>query len=321
MKLLVSFVPLMFATYALAQDLTTLRRHVEGQIASLPVVAHFDQPYAGTDNPKQMLDLYLPKNHDSGKALPVIVFVHGGSWNSGDRIKAAQTVLRFPASQNYAAVTVSYRLTTEARWPAQIHDTKAAIRWIRGNAEKFGLDHERIGVWGTSAGGYLVSLLGTSQGHVELDGNIGPFTSLSTKVSCVINQCGPQDFTMPLMYHQGNPVVEDWAVVNLLGHSLADNQEKARAASPVTYVSSDDPPFFTLHGTKDERVDFKHAERIHSALQAAGVASWLLPVIDGGHGFNNPQLEDRISRFFDHYLRDQTVEIISDALPNMKVVK
>ena len=306
------------ATTAFAEDLTAIRKQVEEQVATLPVVAHFDQPYAGTANPKQMLDLYLPKQRKSDQPLAVVVYIHGGAWKAGDRIKSAGNALRFAQTGEYAGVTVSYRLSDEVQWPAHIFDCKAAIRWVRGHAKEYGLDAERIGVWGTSAGGHLVSLLGTSGNVKELEGDLGPFTKLSSRVTCVVNQCGPQDFTMPLMVRDGQPVTEDVAVAALLGGKLAEHREKVIAASPVTYVTPDDPPFLTLHGTKDERVDFKHAERIHTALQKAGVPSLLIPITDGGHGFHHPQLAARIAAFFDRNLRGMKVEISTDPLPDVK---
>jgi acetyl esterase/lipase len=303
---------------ALAEDLSAIRQQVEQQVATLPVVAHFDQPYAGPANPKQMLDLYLPKTRKSDKPLPVIVYIHGGAWKSGDRIKSANNVLRFVQTGDYAGISVSYRLSDEAQWPAQIFDCKAAIRWVRAHAKEHGLDPERIGVWGGSAGGHLCSLLGTTGGVKELEGDLGPHTAESSRVTCVVNQCGPQDFTMPLMFRDGQPVMEDVAVAGLLGGKLAENREKVLAASPVTYVTPDDAPFLTLHGTKDERVDFKHAERIDAALKNAGVPSLLIPVTEGGHGFHNPQLAGRVGAFFARHLRGMKVEIPTEPLPDMK---
>lgn len=299
---------------ASAKDLAAVRQKVEAEIASLPATAHFDQPYAGTDNPKQMLDLFLPKEPNSEKPLPVVVFIHGGAWKNGDRITSSGGPLNFVKTGHYAGIAISYRLTDEAKWPAQIHDCKAAIRWIRGHAEEFGLDPEKIGVWGSSAGGHLVSLLGTSGDVAELEGDLGEFPTLSSRVACVANFCGPQDFTMPLMYRNGEAVGNDPAVADLLGGSLTEMQDVVLAASPVTYVTADDPPFLTLHGTKDERVDFAHAERIHQALTAAGVASILIPVMDGGHGISHPDVSERLDSFFDRNLRGMSVEIPRAAL-------
>ncbi len=286
-----------------------VQKKLAERVATLPVVAHYDQPYAANENPKQMLDLYLPEERSSETPLPVVVFIHGGGWINGDRKPSADRALHFVRSGNYAGVAISYRLSNEAPWPAQVHDCKAAIRWIRGNAQKFGLDSERIGVYGSSAGGHLVSLLGTSGGVAELEGELGEFDSESSRVTCVVNLCGPQDFLMPLMFESGQPVIEDPAVIGLIGGPTAENREKLIAASPVTYVGKEDVPFLHLHGTKDERVDFKHAERIHAALSGAGVSSLLVPVVDGGHGIKHPGVPSLIEKFFERHLRGAEVEI------------
>ena len=304
---------LLLATAAVAEDLTAARKQVEASLAAMNAVAHFDQAYAGTANPKQMLDLYLPKTPKSDKPLPVIVFIHGGAWLNGDRITST-SVLRFVKTGDYAGVSISYRLSGEAKWPAQIQDCKAAIRWIRGHAKEFNLDPEHIGVWGSSAGGHLVSLLGTSGGVKELEGDEGDFDDLSSRVTCVVNQCGPQDFKMALMYKDGAAVIEDPAVVGLIGGPVKDNEAKIVAASPVTYVTADDAPFLHLHGTKDERVSFAQAERIDASLKAAGVPSLLVPVVDGAHRLSHPGLAPLMDKFFRRYLLAQEVEITAGPL-------
>lgn len=309
-----AIIPLITTGLFGADDPSAIRSRNLAVISKLPVEAHFDQDYAGQGNQKQMLDLFLPKERPAGDKLPVLVFIHGGGWTGGDRGPSSGTVLPFVASGKYAGITVSYRLSREAHWPAQIHDCKAAIRWIRGNAAKFGLDPSRIAVWGSSAGGHLVSLLGTTHGVAELEGNIGPFTDESSQVTCVINQCGPMDFAKALMYTDGKPVVEDPAVVALIGGSVAENPDLIKAVSPVTYVTPDDAPFLTLHGMKDQRVDFVQATTIETALEAAGVPSILIGVAEGGHGLNHPALKDRITTFLDSQLCGGTENLKDETL-------
>jgi acetyl esterase/lipase len=290
-------------------ELAQARAKLERKLQSLPITAHFDLPYADTDNPKQKLDLFLPKDRRSTAPLPVVVYIHGGAWKRGDKVHSGSRVLDLVSSGDYAAVTVSYRLCDEAKWPAQIHDCKAVIRWVRGNAAKFGLNPERIGVWGNSAGGHLVSLLGTSGDVKELEGDLGNFPRLSSRVSCVVNQWGPQDLTQPLMFQDGKAVVEDPAVTDLLGGPSTQKRAAALAASPVTHVTSDDPPFLTLHGTEDQRVAFAHGERIHAALTGAGVTSLLIPVVGGEHGVTHPEIPERIRAFLDRYLAGRKAEV------------
>jgi acetyl esterase/lipase len=274
----------------------------------MPITAHYDQPYANTQNRKQMLDLYLPKDRKEGQKLPLVVFIHGGGWINGDRVKAAAGVLRLVRTGNFAGAAISYRLSGEAKWPAQIHDCKAAIRWLRAHADQFGLDADRIGVWGSSAGGHLVSMLGTSAQVKELEGDLGEHKDESSRVTCVVNVCGPQDFLLELA--KGEKIIKpDPAVVGLLGTEQVMKREALVAVSPATYVSADDAPFMHLHGTKDPRVDFKHAERIHAALTTAKVPSHLVPVVDGGHSLKHPGADLRILAFFDRYLRGQNADI------------
>jgi acetyl esterase/lipase len=274
-----------------------------------------DIPYAGNTNERQMVDLYLPKHRATDKPLPVIVFIHGGGWVNGSR-KGAGMAAGAAASGNYAGVSVGYRLSGEVKWPAQIHDCKAAIRWIKGHAKEYNLDPERIGVTGTSAGGHLVSLLGLSDGVKEVDGSIGDFTNLSTRVACVVNICGPQDMAAPLM--QGEAATkDDPAVSGLLGGTLAEKAPEAKAASPLTYVHKGAPPFMTVHGTKDMRVNFNNATKLHEALTKAGNSPILIPVADGGHGFNSPEANKRIQQFFDMHLRGIKAEISSEPAPDV----
>ena len=275
-----------------------------------------DLPYAGTDNPRQKLDLYLPKKRATDKPLPVLVFIHGGAWQAGSKAQGRGAVLRFLRTGEYAGVSVGYRLTDEAKWPAQIHDCKAAIRWIRAHAKEYGLDGNKIAVWGSSAGGHLVSMLGTSGGVAELEGNLGPDTAQSSRVTCVINFFGPEDFIA--MVRQPSSMDRsrgDYPEAKLLGGTVQDKPGVAKAASPVTYASPDDPPFLTAHGTKDPTVPFGQAEAIHEALRKAGASSILIPMEGGGHGFQSEELDQRLRSFLDRHLRGMAAEIPSTPIP------
>ena len=158
------------------------------------VALHADIPYAGTDNPRQKLDLLLPKQRKTDRPLPVIAFVHGGAWLAGDKRSAHGRLARYVQGGEFAGISIGYRLSQEAIWPAQIHDCKAAIRWIRANAKTHGLDADRIAVWGASAGGHLVAVLGVSGGVEPLEGRLGPHTDRSSRVRCVVDYFGPTDF-------------------------------------------------------------------------------------------------------------------------------
>lgn len=266
------------------------------------VRAELDLPYAGTDNPKQRLDLYLPGKPASAKPLPVIAFIHGGGWQSGDKRHAGGLLAAFAQSGQYATASIGYRLTGEATWPAQIHDCKAAIRWLRGHAATYNLDPDRIGVMGTSAGGHLVAMLGTSGDIADLEGPLGPHCDQSSRVTCVVDQFGPTDFGLIAEAHDR----PNGPVARLLGGPARELLETSRAASPITYVSKDDPPFMCVHGTDDAVVPFRQSEVLDEALEAVGVDCVLLKIEGGGHGgFRSPDIADRIGKFFDKHLRGQ----------------
>jgi acetyl esterase/lipase len=278
-----------------------------------------DLPYAATDNPRQKLDLLLP-SEPKGAKLPVVVFIHGGGWQNGDKTGGRRQVADLVATGEFAGVSVGYRLTNEAQFPQQIYDCKAAIRWIRANAEKYGLDPDKIAVWGSSAGGHLVSLLGTSGDVKELEGDIGPNTAVSSRVTCVVNYYGPSDLLT--MGAQGgsharmNHDAPDSPEAKLVGGALQENKDKAKAASPITYVSKDDPPFLQVHGNADPVVPYAQSEALHAALKKVGVASTLVTVEGGGHGQGFPaEAKEIVARFLRHELRgepgqfpDQTIQ-------------
>lgn len=278
------------------------------------VEARFDVPYAGNNNPKQMVDIYLPKKRATDKPLPVVVFIHGGGWSGGDRKGYAGPAAGLAASGNYACVSVGYRLSGEVKWPNQIHDCKAAIRWIRGHAKELNIDPDKIGATGASAGGHLVSLLALTGDNKHLEGSVGDFTSLSSRVTCVVNFCGPTDMGAPLM--QGEAAkVDDPAVAGLVGGPLKDNAEKVKECSPLTYVSKDAVPIMTVHGTADARVDYKNAEKLDVALKKVGATSILIPMKGAGHGIPiGPELAGRIQAFWDLYLRGMQSEISSEPI-------
>jgi acetyl esterase/lipase len=320
------FVPLLFVLVGLplfAQDPDAQKLKTLEIAEKSGVDARLDQPYADNANPKQRVDVYLPKKRNGDKPLPVVAFIHGGGWVNGDRMGYASASIQLARTGDYVAVAVGYRLTNEARWPEQIYDCKAAIRWIRAHAKELNIDPDRIGVTGSSAGGHLSSLLGTSGGVKELEGGLGPFTGMSSRVRCVANLCGPEDLTKALMFDkERNPIVKDDAVIGLLGGTYEEKHAEAVAASPMTHVSKDDPPFITFHGDADQRVAFENARAIHAALQKAGVSSLLVPITGGGHGsVGHPEAAKRAKAFFDLHLRGVPSEIDATPIPALPEVK
>lgn len=287
------------------------RRNAAGQPGQPPRVpdtirAELDVPYAGTDNPRQKLDLYLPKNPKSDKPLAVAVYIHGGAWQGGDKRGGFGTVVPLVETGEYAGVSVGYRLTGEAIWPAQIHDCKAAIRWLKGNAKKYNLDPERIGVTGTSAGGHLVAMLGTAGEVAALEGTLGEHTSVNSRVACVVDQYGPTDL-LEMGGSHNNPNSPE---SKLIGGAVQENKEATRNASPATYVTKDDSPFMLIHGTNDQVVPYHQSELLAAALKKVGVEALLVPVTGGGHGnFGTPEVATRLKQFFDKHLLGRDVSI------------
>lgn len=228
------------------------------------VQSELDIAYAA-DSPAQKLDLYLPTG-TAAAPRPAIVVVHGGGWRGGDKQRGQWA--RIPAqyaSDGYVAISVNYRLTGEAPWPAQIEDVKAAVRWLRAHAEKHAVDVDRIGAYGNSAGAHLVSLLGLVKQSDGLEGS-GPHQEQSSMVQAVCASATPTDF---LNWREPGAVPERLGRTFLAGpgDTLRD---RARQASPITYAHGDAPPFLLIHGTADRTVPIGQSDRFAKALRAAG---------------------------------------------------
>jgi acetyl esterase/lipase len=232
-----------------------------------------------------LLDLYLPES--TGKLLPLIIWVHGGAWMGGSKDDPSPA-LRF-TTEGFAVAHVGYRLSQEAKFPAQIYDCKAAVRWLRANASKYGLDKNRFVAWGASAGGHLVALLGTSGGVAELEGNVNDLKE-SSRVQAVVDWFGPTDFL-----HIGEPESDlrhnapDSPESRLIDGPLLEHKDLAAKASPITYVSKDAPPFLIMHGDHDRTVPFNQSELLYAALKKPGVDVTFVPMKGAGHGFGGPE--------------------------------
>ena len=275
------------------------------------IEARFDQPYAGTDNPRQRLDLLVPKKRASDKPLPVVAYIHGGGWRNGDKTGGRRRVASYVTSGQFVGVSIGYRLSGEATWPAQIHDCKAAIRWLKANADSLGIDPDRIGVWGSSAGGHLVAMLGTSGNVADLEGKLDSHTAVSSRVSCVVDEYGPTNFlTMNDFPSRIDHLSATSPESLLIGGQITEHEDKVRHASPLTYVSKDDPPFLIIHGTDDPLVPYNQSEVLEAALQKAGVSVSLQTITAGQHGgFRSRELDRRTRLFFEKHLLDKDADI------------
>jgi acetyl esterase/lipase len=255
-----------------------------------------DLPYVEGGHERNVLDLYLPEKAEG--RLPLVCWIHGGGWSAGSKDDCPAAYL---AAKGYAVASINYRLSQHAVFPAQIQDCKAAIRWLRANAAKHHIDPDHIGVWGSSAGGHLVAMLGTTGGVKELEGQGGNLNQ-SSRVQCVVDWFGPTD----LATMGGSHDTAASAEAKLLGGLVPENKEKARKASPLSYVGKDAAPFLIMHGDKDNTVPMQQSEVLAAALKKAGVEATLVVVKGNGHGgpgFNSAENRKLIEDFFAKHLR------------------
>jgi acetyl esterase/lipase len=245
---------------------------------------------------EQTLDLYLPA---FGKPpYPLIIWIHGGSWMYGD--KNEDCVACDYLLGKFAVASVNYRLDTEAHFPSQIHDLKAAIRFLRANARTYKLDADRIGVWGVSAGGHLAALLGTSGDRPELEGDEG-WSKQSSRVQAVCDWSGPTDFNTA--QSQAPPYCkikfsgQSSPVYVLMGGKM--DEKSLAEASPVTYVSKDDPPFLIMHGDKDDAIPPLQSQELYDALKKAGCDVQLVLEPGYGHALGSPEQLKKVKEFFE----------------------
>lgn len=235
-----------------------------------------------------LLDLYLPTKATA--PLPVVIWIHGGGWKNGTKENCPLVWL---SGEGFAVVSLGYRLSWMARWPGQMDDTRAALRWLRANAQKYNLDPNRIAVAGGSSGGNLASIVGVADAPDAAD-----------RVQAVVDFYGASDMlTMPPNVPGPNKTEKDLANSNgakLLGAVPRDRPDLARSVSPLYHVSKDDPPFLILHGDKDPQVPLEQSQRLHAKLKETGVASELVVLPGAGHGgapFNTPEIRAKIREF------------------------
>ncbi|NLH15949.1 MAG: alpha/beta hydrolase, partial [Phycisphaerae bacterium] len=254
--------------------------------------------YVPNGHERQKLDLYLPAK-PSEKPLPLIVWVHGGAWLGGN--KETPPARRFVA-MGFSVASINYRLSQHAIFPAQIEDCKAAIRFLRTNAKKYNLDPARIGVWGASAGGHLVAMLGTTGDDKSFDTGLN--LEQSSAVQAVCDFFGPTDFTkMSAFPGSMNHDAPDAPEAKLVGGPVQEKKEACARANPITFVTRKDPPFLIVHGDKDPLVPMNQSQILYDALKTAGVEATFHIVKDGGHGFHDSDVDRMVAEFFLKYLK------------------
>ncbi|HXI11749.1 MAG TPA: alpha/beta hydrolase [Thermoanaerobaculia bacterium] len=266
----------------------------------------FDIEFANVEGISLKLDLHLPD--DDGVSLrPAIIWLHSGAWITGDRTGGA--AIR-QARRGYAVASIDYRLAPKNIYPAQLEDCKAAVRWLRANAARYRLDPSRIGVFGSSAGGHLAALLGTTGGVAELEGLLEGNAGHSSRVQAVVDFYGPTDLLklndqkLPCYGLNGNDPGLPPSL--LIGCPIQECKEKTDAANPIRYITPDDPPFLILHGTLDCLVPWQQSQILYDALKSAGVDA-TFHLLDGAqHGgapFDDIKYKQAISDFLDRNLR------------------
>ena len=257
--------------------------------------------YSNPDDQHLQLNMARPK--EGTGPFPAVICIHGGGFRAGTRESFNGLCLQL-AERGYVAVTVSYRLAPKYQFPAAVHDVKAAVRWMRANAEKYQVDPDRIGTTGGSAGGHLAQFLGVTSGVKKFEGD-GGNAEYSSSVKCVVNFYGPSDFTKSY-----DASVDAKDVLPLfLGGNLEQERHRHIESSPLYWVTPEAAPTLFVHGTKDAYVAHEQAEWIVERMKAADVEATLMTIEDGDHGFrtSSPDVKEKIEQarfdFFDRHLK------------------
>ena len=240
---------------------------------------HKDIAYGHVDGRVLLVDLYVPQD---AAEPPLLVWVHGGAWRSGSKDRVSLLGL---TSSGYAIASVDFRQSGEAPFPAQIHDIKAAIRFLRAEAPTYGYDAERIAITGSSSGGHLAAVVGVTNGHAELEGEVGNHLDQSSSVQAIVDYYGPTNLAsiLPQSTPHGLSVREP-ALDLLLGGQPDAVPELAELASVVTHVDATDPPLLILHGDQDPQVPINQSHELHGAYKERGLTVHFEVVHGAAHG-------------------------------------
>ncbi len=264
-----------------------------------------DLVYSQTPQGDLLLDLYLPASGAAGP-LPVVLFFYGGAFEMGNKHQVALYDIHTLPLDGFAVVSIDYRLSDRAVFPAQLEDAQNALRWIQVHAEQYQLDANKIGVWGMSAGGMMASLVGTGAVPAALS------AKTNGRVQAVVDYYGPSDFLQGDEHAlQGADL--NWSAADswpsrYLGGAIGEHPERVAATNPISYVSADDPPFLLVHGDQDKIVPFHQSEILYQALQQAGVEVELYVVNGGDHArggeFGSLELHRKTVGFLQQHLQE-----------------
>ena len=262
-----------------------------------------DINYAGDTLVYHNLDIYLPK--EVKESYPVVIHIYGSAWfsNSSKGMADLGTICNALLKAGYAVVTPNHRSSGDAKYPAQINDIKAVVRFVRGEAEKYHFDTSFIGISGFSSGGHLSTLTGTSGNNpsytvgekvYDLEGNVGNYTSLSSKVDAVCDWSGPID-----LLHMDCKGARDMKFLPeeaVMGRPFEGNADHDMALNATTYADKDDAPVIIFHGTEDNVVPSCQGEWLHEVLDKAGVYNEVNIVAGGGHGWGPMYTEENLGK-------------------------
>lgn len=267
------------------------------------IVSFQNIPYANDTLKKHLLDIYLPAN--AKKNVPLLVWVHGGAWMSNDKYadmgymsKTIHAILE----KGYALASIDYRHSTTAIFPAQIQDCNQAVQFLYDHAGKYGFDRNKFGLIGFSAGGHLASLLGLSNNH-EIPTFYAQRKKPSFKIKVVLDFYGPSNFI--LFFGDAKPENVQNPIATLLGASPLVRPDLSAIASPATYVDKNDPPFFIVHGEKDDAVPPAQSYLLKGYFDLAGVHNQLTIVKDAPHFgemFDTDDIRQALLKFLDEHL-------------------
>ena len=255
---------------------------------------HKDVVYATAGDKALGLDIYLP---EGVVKPPLLVWIHGGAWSSGSKAQVPPGLM----NGGFALASLDFRQSTEARFPAQVHDIKAAVRFLRAKADEYGYRRDRIAIAGSSSGGHLAALVGVTNGHAELEGTIGSHLDQSSSVQAIVSYYGASNLTTILA--QSTPFglnMRRPALTRLLGALPDETEALARLASPVVHVDSTDPPLMLFHGDQDPQMPINQSHELYGAYKALGLDVHLEVVHGAAHGgttFYAGQNRERVVAF------------------------
>ena len=269
-----------------------------------------DLQYAEVGGQPLRLDLYQP----SAPHSPLLVWLHGGRWEVGSKEPMPLSGL---VERGYAIASLDFRPASRARFPGQVHDIKAALRFLRARALDYGYDATRIGILGASSGGHLAALVGTTNGQAELEGSLGEHLGVSSDVQAIVSYFGASDLLTILA--QSTPYglgIREPALKTLLGALPSENEALARLASPVFQVDTHDPPLLLLHGDQDPQMPINQSHELEGAYERAGLEAKLIVVHGAGHGggaFYDAERTKLVAAFLDEHLRRDLASDASEA--------